>query len=159
MLTQEVRHIRVTPAKVNISAEELSQKVFEFLINLKEIDSSLFSQWYEKGNTRQEALENKIPLESSFFTEKIKKKWDKKFPDLGSSIGFWNGNIEDEKSSDISFRLGVTSKNKNINNNISISFPSFKELRITKDDERIFKIKRLITYIWDPLEIKVSYFE
>ena len=158
-MNREVKHIRATPFKTNLSKEDISRNVIEFLVKLREIDMTLFSQWYEKGWTKQEAMKKKIPFEYNFIFNKVEENWDKKFPELGSSINFWNGSVDEEKSSQISFRVGTTSKNININNNLSILFPSFKTLRISEDNLKIIEITKLIEDIWKPIDIKISYFD
>jgi len=143
--------------KNKVTLDELSNKVLIFLKSLNQIDEKLFSDWYEQGWSKKEALKKKVSLEKEYIRKIIENEWDKKFPDLGSGFTFWTGKDDDMKNSRISFTIGLITKNEYLNNIVSLSLPKSDELKINKNDERIKKIEKLIRDVWDSTEIEVSY--
>mgnify|MGYP000870876600 CR=1 FL=1 len=148
-----VEGIRCIVPKYKESSESLSKKVLNTLFLLREIDESLFTEWYEQGNSKKEALNLKLSLDIDSIEKIVLKEWDKKFPDLGSNFIFWSGKNNDLENTNISFRIGLLSQNKNLNNRVVISFPM--AIRIRKNDERINRISIALSQIWRTKEIEV----
>lgn len=149
--------IRGVIPKKNEGIEDLTDKVVFFLNNLKKIDETLFSYWYEQGKSKKQALENEVMFNKESLSKIIKKEWDKKFPELGSSFIFWSGKVDDMDNCQVSFSIGSISENKYINNRVVVKFPKTKELQVNKNDERITKIEKLIKQVWDSKEIEINY--
>lgn len=159
MKTNFVENIRGNLQKKEGSIIELTDKVLLFLESLKKIDESLFSSWYEQGWSKKEALEKKVVFEKEFIQKVIEKAWDKKFPELGSHFTFWSGKDSNLYGAQISFRIGLISKNKYLNNIVNVSLPTSKELRTDKNDPKIENIIKLIKETWNTKDIEIDLME
>jgi hypothetical protein len=107
------------------SVEVCTFKVLCFLEILKNYDNSLFATWYEKGNSKKEALMKKVEFTSVYIKNALEKKWDKKFDDLGSRVSFWSGNIDENSSSEISFKVGAYGSKSFNTNSCVITLPTY----------------------------------
>ncbi len=150
--------IRGIIPKKNETTSYLTEKVLETLSGLRQIDNNLFENWYEQGGNKKEALRNKISFEYDNIEQLIKKNWDKKNSDLGCSFSLWTGNKIELSNTLISFRVGLISKNENLNNRIVISLPFLHKLRLTADSVIITDIQKLISTIWETSVIELDMF-
>lgn len=159
METNFVENIRGFIPKKKETTADLSDKILFFLDSLKQIDEDLFSIWFEQGWSQKEALEKKVVFEKEFIQKVIEKAWDKKFPELGSHFTFWSGKESDLYGTQISFKIGLISDNKNLRNRVIVSLPTSKELRINRNDQKIENIIKLIKEIWSTKDIEVDLIE
>jgi len=156
MKTNFVENIRGILPKKEENIIELTDKVLLFIESLKKIDENLFFNWYEQGWSKKEALEKKVVFEKEFIQKVIEKAWDKKFPELGSNFTFWSGKDSNLYGAQISFRVGLISKNKYLTNIVNVSLPTSEELRIDKNDPKIKNILKLIKEIWNTKDIEID---
>lgn len=82
------------------SVERCAQRVHDFLTQLQEIDP-VFQQWYQRGRSRKDALKNKLRLDPTHLKTLLlaRRQWTEVkprtlIPELGFSMGAWNGGIE-----------------------------------------------------------------
>jgi hypothetical protein len=159
MKTSFVENVRGFISKKEESIIDLSNKVLHFLEALKNIDEDLFSNWYEQARSKKKALEKKVVFEKEFVQKVIEKAWDKKFPNLGSNLIFWSGNDDNAHGSQIYFRIGLTSDNKNLRNRVIVSLPTSENLRIERNDKRIEDIVKIMKKIWEAKEVEIDFIE
>lgn len=143
-----VKGIKWIIPKKEIPQEELAIKVLDTLLQLKEIDDTLFSTWKEQGWSKKDAIKNTVRFEYDCILSIIQKEWDKQFTELGCSFTFWSGNQKDIDNSQISFSIGKTTKNKSSSNVIYLSFPFSDYLKYYSDDKRIKAIVEMLKNIW-----------
>lgn len=159
MKTNSVENIRGLIPKKKETIDNLADKVLFFLESLKQIDEDLFSNWFEQGWSKKEALEKKVVFEKEFIQKVIEKSWDKKFPELGSYFTFWSGEDSNLYGAQLSFKIGLISDNKNLKNRVIVSLPTSEELRIDKNDPKIENILKLIKEIWSTKDIEIDLVE
>lgn len=150
-----ISSIRFLLPKKNEGSTMLAEKVLLTMEFLRTLNPEMYKKWYRGGNSRKQALENPFSFSITFIEQTILDSWDKKFPDLGSRFGWWNGK-EDEFTSGVLFSLGMTNSNPNINNVWTLTMPSDK----TYYNEHIsFDLIKAIEQkgieIWEPIEIKI----
>lgn len=148
----QVSVIQCVLEKNESSKELLATKILETLIFLRDLDFDYFGNWFELGYSRKKALEKKVDFSYDYLFNQVVKNWDKKFPDLGTSVWFWSGKADTQNTS-ISFRVGLTSINPFLNPIIVIEFPFEHSLRVDENDDRIIAITKKMTEIWSPKEI------
>jgi hypothetical protein len=141
------RHIKYFIPKKNENVKEIAEKVLLFLEGLKSINNLEFSNWFQQGWSKKEALEKKILFEKDYLFQVIEKEWDKKFPELGASFILWTGKNDDLFNSMLIFGLGVSSKNVKITNIVTLKFPSIENAP-SIDEETIKSIINLFKEIW-----------
>ena len=141
------RDIRLNVSKKKEQPEEIAKKILLFLNGLKKLDETEFSVWYQQGWSKKEALSKKVLFEEEYILNTVNKNWDKKFPELGTHFSFWTGKDDDLKNSLVSFMLGATSKNPNINSNLLLKIPIQVDSP-TFVDGRIQEIVVLMQEIW-----------
>jgi len=151
-----VDYIRVSIPKHPTSAPLIPKKILETLLVLKEIDSDLFSEWYETAYSKKRALKKKVLLNEAFILKLVDKGWDKKFPDLGCYFSLWTGRHNDLHNSSISFSLGKTIPNDKLKNRIVLSFPFDQDLWIKSDDAKVITIVNQLATIWEVKKSKVE---
>jgi len=151
-----VDYIRISIPKHPTNAPLIAKKILETLLVLKEIDSDLFSEWYETAYSKKRALEKKVLLNEASILKLVEKDWNKKFPDLGCYFSLWTGKKNDLHNSSISFSLGTTNPNKNIPNNLVLSFPFDQDLWIKPDDAKVITIVNQLARIWEVNKSKVE---
>ncbi|HET8885634.1 MAG TPA: Imm52 family immunity protein [Salinimicrobium sp.] len=136
------------------SVEECSKNILEFLLLLKNHNEKMFSQWYEKGRSKEEALEKKINLEQAYFKNALNRKWDKKFEDLGVRVSYWTGDADENKSAEISFNLGAYG-NKPFNKNLCvITLPEENEYYNSEANKE--SLIRLVVDYWKPDKVLIN---
>jgi|SRR5690348_8259097 len=150
-----IRNIQGVPPKKEETVELIADKIVNFLNGLHEIDPQLFNDWYEQAGSKKEALQKKVLINTEFIQGVVRKEWDKKFPELGSGFSFWSGK-DDLEDVVLTFGVGMTTKNKNINNVINIKLPFDKTLRLKKDDEKVSQIVELIKRCWNPVTMEIE---
>jgi len=138
-----LKKIRLDIPKMIEEPKEIATKVLRFLNGLKIIDELEFSNWYEQGWSKKEALSKKVILEEEYLISVINDNWDKKFPELGTLFSFWTGKDDNEVNSVVSFTLGTTSKNPNLKGKVLLKFPNE-----TFNEEKVKKIISLLQEIW-----------
>lgn len=69
-----VKNIRLILHKDNISKEQLSEKVLDTLLELKDIDEVIFPDWKEQGWAKNEAIKRNIRFESDYILSIIQKE-------------------------------------------------------------------------------------
>ncbi|WPO78021.1 hypothetical protein [Flavobacterium sp. KACC 22761] len=159
MKIEFVENIRGFIPKKTEGIDSLSNRVVFFLESLKQIDEDLFSNWFEQGWSKKEALEKKVVFEKEFIQKVVEKAWDKKNQELGSYFTFWSGKDSNLYGAQISFKIGLISDNKNLRNRVIVSLPISQELRINKNDQRIENIIKLIKEIWNTTDIELDLME
>lgn len=143
-----VPYIRFTYPKKIENSLEISHKVFLFFTKLKEIEPKYFSDWCETANSKKSAMEKKVIFEKDFFLKIVEKKWDKKFPELGTSLSFWSGNINEESNFDITLLIGKTTPNKNLFNTISLGFSDEVGKLTNVNSSLVLSIRDLFYDVW-----------
>ena len=133
--------------------ENIISPALQTLKGLSELDEQ-FSNLYELGNSRKQALENKVLLT----TENIKKLYQegvKKndldqegYNKIGYSFSVWTGQ-EDGKSSKISFRAGTSSERLGNVCLIKLPYEGAAQDRLLRLD-KVKGIMKLIIQNWDP---------
>lgn len=141
------RNIRLNVPKKKEQPEEIAKKVLKFLNGLKAIDEREFSDWYEQGWSKKEALSKKVLIEEEYLLNKVNKRWDRKFPELGTRFSFWTGKDDDLLNCLVSFNLGKTTKNPNLNANVRLEIP-IEANAPTLNDEKVKAIIVLMQEIW-----------
>ncbi|WP_108804936.1 Imm52 family immunity protein [Aquimarina sp. Aq107] len=131
--------------------KESTEAFIDFLEELKKFDSRL-GNWYLKGNTREEALINKVILEYEFVKKQFFKYADYEETALTKDsflISFWNGAPKDSLSCTIRASLGGEGKLNS--NNCVFNFPYEGEIyeyyRIQENWDNLLKF--FIDY-WQP---------
>lgn len=141
------RNIRLNVPKKKETPEEIAKQILKFLNGLKSIDEVAFSEWFEQGGSKKEAQSNKVPFEEEYLLNNVNKNWDKKFPELGTRVSFWNGKDNDTCSSLVSFNLGKFTKNPNLSANVRIEIP-IEVNAPTLNEEKVKEIVALMQDIW-----------
>ena len=140
------RIIRLNVPKQKEQPETIAQKVLAFLEGLKIIDEVEFSNWYEQGGSKKEALSKKVLFEPDFLLNKVNENWDKKFPELGTHFSFWSGR-DGVFDSSVSFNLGKTTTNTKLNTKVIIEIP-IEANAPTLNNEKVQEIIALMQDIW-----------
>lgn len=135
------------------SLENAKEKILKTLIGLKAIDGQ-FSNWYEGGRSRKEALKKEMLL-NILNIEKLCLKQVRKgeldaqgFSKMGFSFGLWTGHKEEEASS-VSFSVGSNSKWLTNSCFIKMPFSGEAQNRLLQTDKSRSIIK-LFVDIWNP---------
>ncbi|HKK62469.1 MAG TPA: Imm52 family immunity protein [Bacteroidales bacterium] len=134
--------------------EKCTEKVLNFLMILSDYEKDLFGTWYEKGNSKKEALEKKVELNKDYIRKALEENWDKKFNDLGARISFWSGNADDTKSSEISFRVGAFGDKSFNKNSCVITLP--QEYQSCKSERISSDLIDLMKEYWSPDKMLIN---
>jgi hypothetical protein len=149
-----IRSIRFLLPKKNEGSVALAEKVLTTMELLRTLNSEMYKEWYCGGNSREQALKNNFSFNINFIEQTILNNWNKKFPDLGSHFGWWNGK-EDDFSCAITFTLGMTNSNENMHNVWTLTMPYDKMYYNKQINSNLIKeIENIGKKIWMPLEIK-----
>lgn len=106
--------------------KESTEDIIVFLERLKKFDIN-FGSWYNRGNSRKEAMQSQVQLEYDFIKKKLCKKCnDSDYPEFSFLTGFWNGALSDSLSYGIRFSIG--GEGKIGTNNCVLTFPYEGEL-------------------------------
>ncbi len=93
-----------------------------FMLRLKTFDPRL-SEWYLGGNSRKEAMKNKVEFTYDFIKQSFyKNKKDDDYPEFTFTFGLWNGAKIDAESFGVNVSLGGDDP-ENYNNNCLFNFP------------------------------------
>jgi hypothetical protein len=155
-ISTHVDYIRISIPKHPTNAPTIAKKILETLMVLKEIDSDLFSEWYETAYSKKRALKKKVVLSEAFILKLVEKDWNKKFSDLGCYFSLWTGKQNDLQNSSISFSLGTTNPNDKLKNRIVLSFPFDQDLWIKPNDAKVITIVNQLASIWEVKKSKVE---
>jgi hypothetical protein len=145
---KKIKTIRYVISKSTEGVDIITDKILYFLDSLRNIEEQWFSNWYEKGWSKKDALKKKAEFNKEYLKTVVEKNWDKKFPNLGTNISFWSGADKDEECFSIGFLLGKTIENNNLRNIITISFPFSDAFEIDEDDTRVVAIHNLVNQLW-----------
>ncbi|MCT1526443.1 Imm52 family immunity protein [Sphingobacterium hotanense] len=105
------------------SIAECAERAYDFMQLLKEHNPGLFSHWYEQAMSLKKALEREIEPTLEYFYKRVEKKWDRRFPDLGTQVWLWTGHKEDGYSATVNFSLGKHANNPNLKNACVVNLP------------------------------------
>ncbi len=130
------------------SIDGCSKKMYNFFVLLKNHNEILFGKWYEKGMSKKKALEGEIRIEQNYFYEVLKKKLDKRFPDLGVRVSYWTGHNEENKSAGISFNLCAYGAKSFNNNSCVIDLPSDNDYY--EGNNKMRELIKLMVNFWKP---------
>ena len=150
-----IDYIRFEIPKGNVSVDLITQKVYETLITLLEIDVELFENWYEQRASKKSALKAKVDINKPSLKKIIEQEWDRDI-ELGSSFAFWTGREIDLENAQIRFNIGVTAKNESLFNKILISFPKAKHFARAKNNSRVLKIVNQLKNLWNTKEVIIN---
>lgn len=134
---------------------EVIFKVYKTLSKLYHVDEQ-FTNWYEGGISRKEALNKKIEINVESIEKLIRKGIKKgELDEKGYSrfrlgLGLWSGHI-DEESAGISIDAGAVFETDNIMNCCVVNLPF--EGEASKRLLRLDKVKSIISIMienWDP---------
>jgi len=124
------------------------------LLNGVTVCGDLFSQWYEKGGSRREAMATRIDIQSRESVAKLleagrnRTDVDKAVIDsLGFSIGIWNGQ-PDEQSASLGIVCGCYSNNPNLRNSVVLELPENAGAHLDRD--RCFALLTTVIKSWEP---------
>lgn len=136
------------------SARKCAVRLALFLQSLSECDS-VFSEWYETGNTRRHALRRRVdcadPTALIKFMEGGRHLRDTSrtaIDDLGFHIGVWNGAAREEKEVGVSVTCGLYTPNPNLRNCVVINLP--EELGELQSSKQMTKLLAGVAKSWDP---------
>ncbi|MGZ3457734.1 MAG: immunity 52 family protein [Archangium sp.] len=89
--------------------EECARRAEVFLASVANVDPS-FSQWFEQGRSRKDALKRPIEPSGEALKERVRRGRDRQFEDLGYSVWAWNGGPDDYDSCSFNFNCGSYSE-------------------------------------------------
>ncbi|MDI9866328.1 hypothetical protein QM480_18455 [Flectobacillus sp. DC10W] len=150
-----MRTIRFSVPKQEENPEIISEKVFSFLHGLRNINESIFSDWFQQGWSKKEALSKKVDIEKNYLLSVVNKNWDKKFPELGTKFSLWTGKDNDLFNCISTFSLGKTTKNSNIRNIVTLVVPKQENVPDIGENE-IQSIISLMKEIWGEQDFEIS---
>jgi hypothetical protein len=134
---------------LNICAEKLFN-FMDVLSNCHEV----FAQWYHRGRSRRDALENKIDTQNMqellalLSAGQNRRDSDKGIiEDLGFGLGMWNG-AEADMAASLDVRCGLFSKVAGLTNSLVLNFP--RELGRLHDYEPTRKLLAAAATSWEP---------
>ncbi|MEO1485768.1 MAG: Imm52 family immunity protein [Bacteroidota bacterium] len=141
----------------NTTAIECGERIYDFMMLIKEHNKGLFGVWYEQGMSLKEALDKKIDVSQEYFYRQVERNWDKKFPALGSRVALWTGQKEDGYSAVISFNLGKHTNNPNLLNSCVVNLPYKGQYAESyKEPANRIALMRLMQAFWKPDFLKVN---
>jgi len=139
---------------------ECSNRALQFLQRLQKCDPT-FAQWFECGESLEEALSNKVELSAKWIHEFFHRGRSKEHDDLGfRPHGLWNG--FEAGAAHVSFACGLYPDAALLPgpNYVLLEFP-FKgeEADRILQPVKLSEISRAAAEIWDPDWIRVSNYE
>jgi hypothetical protein len=150
-----VRYIRYNIPKKKQTFEGIAEKVLFFLDGLKNINNTEFSNWFQQGWTKEEALDKKVIFNKDYLLNVVNEGWDKKNPELGTRFTFWSGKDNDLFNCMVVFGLGKTSENVKITNIVTLKFPSLENAP-SIDEETIMSVIKLFKEIWEEQTFEIG---
>ncbi|MFY2560778.1 immunity 52 family protein [Corallococcus terminator] len=87
------------------TAEECARRAEAFFSTLREVDSS-FSNWFQQGKSRKDALKRPIEPSRTSLEEIVRRGRDRVFEDLGFRFSAWNGAHDDHDGSSFNVTCG-----------------------------------------------------
>jgi hypothetical protein len=85
--------------------EECARRAEMFLTTLAKIDPA-FSQWFEQGRSRKDALQRPIEPSGAALEKRVRRGRDRQFEELGYSVWAWNGVPDDYDACGFNFYCG-----------------------------------------------------
>ncbi|HYO71601.1 MAG TPA: immunity 52 family protein, partial [Archangium sp.] len=85
--------------------EECARRAEVFLTSIANVDPA-FSQWFEGGRSRKDALKRPIEPSGEALAKRIRRGKDRQFEDIGYSVWAWNGASDDYDASGFNFKCG-----------------------------------------------------
>ncbi|MBM6498163.1 Imm52 family immunity protein [Flavobacterium macrobrachii] len=141
-------------SKEKTTIEQCSKKVYDFLLLLRVYNNDLFGHWYEKGNSKKEAINNQVDFNQDYFKRDLEKKWDKKFEDLGARISYWSGNKNDSESAQINFNIGAYGDKSFNKNSCILTLP--ENDKFFSSAKEIDDLINLMKNYWKPNKMLIN---
>jgi hypothetical protein len=123
------------------------------LERLRDCDE-VFSQWYEKGKSRKDALKKPMDFQAKASLVRIldagrhRRDLDRSvMDDLGFHVGLWNGG-SDSRSASISVSCGSYCDNPNLRNAVVINLP--EDFGGLADKDRCVQVLKCVAETWEP---------
>ena len=85
--------------------EECARRAEAFLAAIAKLDPA-FSQWFEQGRSRKDALKRSIESSGEALEKRVRRGRDRQFEDLGYSLWAWNGAPDDYDACGFNFKCG-----------------------------------------------------
>lgn len=85
--------------------EECAKRAEAFLTAIANVDPA-FSQWFEQGRSRKDALKRRIEPSRELLEKRVRRGRDRQFEDLGYSVWAWNGAPDDYDVCGFNFNCG-----------------------------------------------------
>jgi hypothetical protein len=130
--------------------EECAENARRFFGGLEEIDP-LFAQWYEPGESLEDALQRKVNtlnaqrLKSHLLKGRNRSDGDQGvIEELGFTMGLWNGTPDEEAMASLTIHCG--SYGKRVGNSVVITLPR----RSSGWVEKATSLLALTAEIWKP---------
>lgn len=106
--------------------DNISQKILNALLLVTKLLPNIYDNWYELGNSKEEALKKNIILEHNTIKKLLETNIDNQFPNLGTRISLWNGSKSE--NDEASFSSKLNSNSSRIKNNFVLRFPNVNNL-------------------------------
>lgn len=135
---------------------ECAERIYDFLLLLKEHNEELFGVWYEQAMSLKEALELKVEISQEYFYRQVEKNWNKR-SHLGTQVWLWTGQEEDGYSAVVNFGLGGHPNNPNLSNACVVTLPyKGKYAEYYKEPANRIALMHLMQEFWKPDFLKVN---
>lgn len=135
------------------SVGQCADRLMACLERLRGCDE-VFSQWFEKGKSRRNALSLPCDLQSQEKTMQLldsgrsKRDFDRTtIEDLGFRVSLWNGQAS-TRSASISISCGIYNENPHLHNSVVITLP--EDLGGLSDKDRCVKVLKVVADTWEP---------
>lgn len=100
--------------------EECARRAEAFMAAIANVDPA-FSQWFEQGRSRKDALKRRIEPSGEALEKRVRRGRDRQFESLGYSVWAWNGATDDYDSCGFHFYCGGYSEGQS--NNCVVNLP------------------------------------
>jgi hypothetical protein len=135
------------------SVGQCADRLIACLERLRDCDE-VFSQWFEKGRSRKDALKKLMDFHTKANLFRIleagrtRRDLDRAvIDDLGFHVGLWNGGAE-TRSASISISCGIYAENPHLRNSVVITLP--EDLGGLSDKDRCVKVLKVVADTWEP---------
>lgn len=135
------------------SVGQCADRLMACLDRLRDCDE-VFSQWFEKGKSRRDALALPIDLRSQEKTLQLlesgrsKRDLDRTtIDDLGFRVNLWNGQASTQ-SATISISCGIYAENPHLRNSVVLDLP--EDLGGLADKDHCVQVLKCVAETWEP---------
>ena len=135
------------------SVGQCADRLMACLERLRDCDE-FFSQWFEKGKSRRDALALPFDLRSKEKTLQLLESGRSKrdvdrttIEDLGFRIDLWNGKAS-TRAAAISVRCGLYAENPHLRNSVVIDLP--EDLGGLADKDHCAQVLKCVAETWEP---------